>query len=218
MPDIEPYWIKTYGEVALTGKPAHFENYSKGLDRYFEVDAYSPEYGKFAALFLDITVRKKAEQALKESEERYRLVADFTYDWEFWVNPEGKLRYVSPAAERILGRPVRQDSSLEELLRQIVHPDDLVKCLAHLEDEKIGIGHFEMEYRIIRSDNEVRWIHHVCQPIYDAGGKFLGTRGSNRDITRRKKAEEDLIRTNEDLNALNEEAHRDPGRTPPECR
>ena len=195
MPDIEPYWIKTYGEVALTGKQAHFENYSKGLDRHFEVDAYSPEYGKFAALFLDITVRKKAEQALKESEERYRLVADFTYDWEFWVNPEGKLRYVSPAAERILGRPVRQDSSLEELLRQIVHPDDLVKCLAHLEDEKIGIGHFEMEYRIIRSDNEVRWIHHVCQPIYDAGGKFLGTRGSNRDITVRKRMGEKLETT-----------------------
>ena len=205
MPDIEPYWIKTYGEVALTGKPAHFENYSKGLDRHFEVDAYSPEYGKFAALFLDITVRKKAEQALRESEERYRLVADFTYDWEFWVDPNGSLKYVSPAAERILGRPVKQESSLEELLRQITHPEDKEKRLAHLDDEKRGIGPFEMEYRIIRPGNEVRWIHHVCQPIYDAEGKFLGTRGSNRDITGRKKAEEDLMRTNDDLNALNEE-------------
>ena len=94
---------------------------------------------------------------------------------------------------------------LEDLLHQIVHPDDRKKRLAHLDDEKRGIGPFEMEYRIIRQDGEVRWIHHVCQPVYDAQGTFLGTRGSNRDITDRKIAEEELIRKNEDLNALNEE-------------
>jgi PAS domain S-box-containing protein len=112
MPGIEPDWIKTYGEVALTGKPVHFENYLKGLDRYFEVDAFSPEYGKFAALFEDVTDRKRAEQALKESEERYRLVADFTYDWEFWIDPSGKFRYISPGAERISAVRVKQESMI----------------------------------------------------------------------------------------------------------
>jgi PAS domain S-box-containing protein len=206
LPGIEPFWIRIYGKVALSGKPAHFENYSQELDRHYEVDAYSPEPGKFATLFLDITERKRGEQALKESEERYRLVADFTYDWEFWVDPLGNLRYVSPGAERILGRPVKQGSSLEELLCQVVHPDDKEKRLRHLEQEKTGTGRpFEMEYRIIRQDGATRWIHHVCQPIYDAQGNFLGTRGSNRDITDRKLAEEELIRKNDDLNALNEE-------------
>ena len=65
MPDIEPYWIKTYGEVALTGKSVHFENYSQGLDRHFEVDAFSPEHGKFATLFLDITGAQTGRAGIK---------------------------------------------------------------------------------------------------------------------------------------------------------
>ena len=56
-------------------------------------------------------------------------------------------------------------------------------------------GVFEMEYRIIRPDGEVRWLHHICQPVHDAEGNFLGTRGSNRDITERKGVEEKLKTT-----------------------
>lgn len=147
-----------------------------------------------------------AEHALHEREEEYRLLADFTYDWVFWIGPDGRLKYVSPSAGRILGRPIEEGGSFEELQRQVCHPDDLEKCLAHLADEKAGSVPFEGEYRIVRPDGEVRWLHHVCQPIYDSEGRFLGTRGSNRDITERKQAEESLKvyagklkRSNEDL-------------------
>jgi hypothetical protein len=139
----------------------------------------------------------RTEKDLRESEERYRLVANFTHDWEFWIGPEGDLRYISPSAERILGRPVSGFATLEDLLRSVVHPDDLGGRLAHLALEKTGSGPFEMEYRIVRPDGEVRWIHHVCQPVHDAAGKFLGTRGSNRDNTDRKRAEE-AVRESED--------------------
>ena len=56
----------------------------------------------------DITEKKKTEEILKESEERYRTVADFTLDWEFWIDPDGNYKYISPSAERILGRSVNQ--------------------------------------------------------------------------------------------------------------
>ncbi len=62
MPDIESSWIDTYGRVALTGTPIHFENFSRTLNKSFEVSAYSPRPGQFAAVFLDITERKRTEE------------------------------------------------------------------------------------------------------------------------------------------------------------
>ena len=67
LPDIEPYWIKTYGKVALTGKSARFENYSQDLDKYYDVVAFCPEKGQFATILIDITDRKKTEKGSKKS-------------------------------------------------------------------------------------------------------------------------------------------------------
>jgi len=62
LPDNESYWIDTYGKVALKDKTINFENYSKPLGKYFQVSAYSPETGKFATIFIDVTERKRAEE------------------------------------------------------------------------------------------------------------------------------------------------------------
>ncbi|MBI4825380.1 MAG: PAS domain S-box protein [Nitrospirae bacterium] len=62
LPDTEPFWIETYGRVALTGEPIHFSNYSAELDKYFMVTAYSPRHEQFVAIFEDITGRKQAEK------------------------------------------------------------------------------------------------------------------------------------------------------------
>jgi PAS domain S-box-containing protein len=69
IPGIEPYWIEIYGKVALTGEAAHFSNQSMGLNRFYEVTAYSPKRGQFATLFFDITERKKAEEQIRELNE-----------------------------------------------------------------------------------------------------------------------------------------------------
>jgi len=75
LPKTEPHWINTYGRVALTGEPVHFEDYAQELDRYYEVTAYSPVKGRFAVVFADVTERKhaeldrvKLEQQLQESQ------------------------------------------------------------------------------------------------------------------------------------------------------
>jgi len=72
LPENESYWIEIYGKVALTGEPARFENYSKELDRYFEVCSYCPKPGHFACIFQDITHHKKAESEQKELESQLR--------------------------------------------------------------------------------------------------------------------------------------------------
>lgn len=71
-PGTEKYWIDTYGEIALTGAPKVFEHFSSVHNRYYLVNAYSPQKGFFATSFLDITAKKKTELALRSSEEKLR--------------------------------------------------------------------------------------------------------------------------------------------------
>ena len=78
LPDIEDFWIETYGKVALTGSPIQFQHYTEALEKYYNVVAYSPEKDRFAALFIDVTDQVRAEaqaQALKtELEVHHRLI------------------------------------------------------------------------------------------------------------------------------------------------
>ena len=66
MPNTDPYWIKVFGDVALTGRSTFYENYSGELGRYFEVSVYCPQPGQFAVFMEDITERKQAEQSIHQ--------------------------------------------------------------------------------------------------------------------------------------------------------
>jgi PAS domain S-box-containing protein len=76
LPDIDPHWIATYGQVALTGQPIHFENYFREIGKHFSVHAFRPAPRQFACLFEDITERKRAEETLRLNEARLRKLAD----------------------------------------------------------------------------------------------------------------------------------------------
>jgi PAS domain S-box-containing protein len=142
-----------------------------------------------------------ALDALHEVELEYHMVADFTYDWEYWENPDGTLRYVSPSCERITGYPAQQFLADPDLLVELILPEDRQAWLQHRRhagSRKPG----EVEFRIRRQDGEIRWIGHACQPVSDPEGTFLGYRGSNRDITKRKRAEEELRNHRERLEQM----------------
>jgi PAS domain S-box-containing protein len=76
MPDTEPMWIQRFGRVALTGEPDHFDGESRVLDRWYEVYVSRTEIGRFAVVFLNVTERKKAEEALRRSNDRINLLAE----------------------------------------------------------------------------------------------------------------------------------------------
>ena len=128
--------------------------------------------------------QRRTREALHKSEEKFRTIADWTYDWELWSDPDGKLLYVSPSAERITGYRAEEFYSNPALLDQIIHPDDQDRWKIHLQDRLRGGREIhELEIRIINREGETRWIEHLCRPVFDPEGKSLGWRVSNRDIT-----------------------------------
>ena len=150
----------------------------------------------------DITERKLAEEKLVDAAVRYRTVADNTYNFEFWLSPEGQFLYVSPSCERIYGYPPAEFVADPGLRRRVVHPDDLAAFDRHLVEVETERAQHEIEFRILHPNGTVRWIAHVCQPVFDEHGRYLGVRGSNRDITERRQAEEALREAHDYLDNL----------------
>jgi len=147
--------------------------------------------------------KSQAAMALAESEARYRTVADFTYDWEYWVGPDGKWRYCSPSAERITGYPSQRFIDDPQFLPSIIHPDDREIVLRHFERDPQAAPE-RIDFRLLRRDGRAIWVSHVCQHIATADGRDHGVRASNRDITARKQAEQALRESEEKYRFLAE--------------
>ena len=176
------------------------EGLSKGLaDGYIARPFSQVEFLARIDAFLRIRATQKA---LRDSEERYRTVAFFTYDWEYWISPEGRFIYCSPSCERITGYRAEEFMQQPDLFKRIIHPDDVLEFYRHMEIiDSSGPESNEQEARIITRSGEVSWIAHVCCMVRGSDGAFRGRRASNRDITSRKEIEakiSDLNRTLEE--------------------
>ncbi|NLG48920.1 MAG: PAS domain S-box protein [Chloroflexi bacterium] len=125
----------------------------------------------------------------KWTAELLRLMADFAYDWEYWISPEGQFQYVSPSCQRITGHTPDEFLQDPGLLLRLVHPDDRAAYRRHITHELADNDSAVFDFRIVTNTGEVRWIAHACQPMYDADGVFVGRRSTNRDITSAKRDE-----------------------------
>ena len=167
-----------------------FEIPGKYTNAWYSMAVFPSAEG-ITVLGTDISERKRAEETLRENEFRYRTVADNTYDFESWISQEGKYLYASPSCERIYGRKAEEFLADPGLRRRLVFPDDQMVFDRHLTQEAMRLPG-EAEFRIVRPDGSTCWISHTCQPVFDESGQYLGVRASNRDITERKRTEEQL--------------------------
>ncbi len=126
---------------------------------------------------------------LRLEEQKFRIVAENTADWEFWITPKGSFIYSSPMCKKVTGYNSEAFYADQELMVQIIHPEDRELYICHRHDYAENGLNSEVNFRIIRADGEIRWINHVCNPVYDKSHIFIGTRGSNRDITERTQLE-----------------------------
>jgi diguanylate cyclase (GGDEF)-like protein/PAS domain S-box-containing protein len=146
---------------------------------------------------------------LTDRKEMFRRLTDFSAEWLYWRTPEGEMCYISPASEEITGYSVEELSKFPETCEEMVHPDDRALWFEHIHDADMGGKLKPIEFRIFTKQGEIRWISHLCRPIYDKNGKFLGISGSNRDITVTKLAEEQLryLSTHDNLTGLYNRAY-----------
>ena len=198
LPGIDSEWIRIYGKVALTGQPTQFDRYEAALGRHYEVFAFCTAPMQFAVLFLDITDRKKSEQALVASERHYRLLADNATDviWTLDLRTR-RFTYLSPSVERLRGFTVEE--GLGEPMEQSLSPESLAKVLGVLsrvgtpqeEDPHAGM------YYLRCKDGSMKPVDMTTTFLRDESGRPVQVLGVSRDATNRVKAETALRESEE---------------------
>ena len=153
---------------------------------------------------IDITERKKSEIALQESEAKYRLISENSDDWIYWVKPDGKIHYVSPACERVTGYSPEDFENNPALIHDLVYEEDRDKVTQHKQDLTFENTPHNLEFRIVTRNGDIRWINHSCNPIFGRNGEYLGRLGTNRNINERKLKEEQLFESELRFNRLYE--------------
>ncbi|MBN1531996.1 MAG: PAS domain S-box protein, partial [Spirochaetes bacterium] len=134
-------------------------------------------------------VRVGYEEALRESEVKFRTIADFTADWEYWLGIDGSFVYVSPSCREITGYGPEDFSGDPSLMLSVVKEEDRNIIRDHLDGTRVDSDAGTVDFRIVTRDGRERWIAHRCRPVFGHDGSHLGRRGSNRDVTERVRAE-----------------------------
>ena len=185
-PQVEDSWIEIYGKVALTGVPSRFENYLQALNKHFEVVAFSPKRGQFAAIFQDITERRRTEERIRLQSGVLEAAANGIFITDrtgsiLWTNP-AFTRLTGYTAEEVLGKNPR-------VLKSGTHDPEFYRDLWQtVTSGQVWRG--EMINR--RKDGSVYNEEMTITPVRDDRGEITHFIAIKQDITDRKKVEASL--------------------------
>lgn len=207
MPETEPFWIERYGRVALDGVTDHFDGFSAAIGKYYEARAFSPESGKFAVMFHDVTERKQAEEQLSNLVERLDLATHAArmgiWDWDVQKN---ELVWDDQMYE-LYGIGREDFSSSYEAWLASIHPEDRDFSNEVSRQARLGESEYDTQFRIIWPDDSVHIIKALGQIVRDEAGNPLRMLGVNYDITDRIHAEGHLKRLLQEKEILLAEVH-----------
>jgi PAS domain S-box-containing protein len=188
-------FISVHGKVALTGEEVRFEQYQEHLQRWYSVHVFSPRRGQFISMFSDITERKRAAQALRESEERYRQVSEVISDIAYsciLTEPDGyAIDWIAGATVQVVGYS-RDEIQALRCWRQLVVEEDLGIFDEHVVGLAPGRA-ASCQLRVRHKDGSVRWLASSARCTLSTDAPPVSRlHGGLVDITASKQAEEAL--------------------------
>jgi PAS domain S-box-containing protein len=193
-------WIERYGAVLRTGEPIRFQQELVATGRYLELAAVRiepPSRRQVAVLFQDITARKRAEEALRQSEEQFRVFAQTVPNHVWASRPDGHLYWFN---EQVYAYAGVEPGSLDGAAwAAIVHPDDLPAAAATWEVSLRSGEVYETEFRIRRGDGTFRWFLVRAAPVRGADGVIVNWIGTNTDIENARNQAAELAALNATL-------------------
>ncbi len=184
-----------FRRVYQTGTPEHHPvsiYKDERIAGWRENYVYRLPSGQLVAVYDDISVRKRTELVTQMTDQCFRAIADYTYDWEVWVGPTSRVLWTNPAVKRLTGYNVKEIMSMSDYPGEVIYEQDRPRIIKAFQSALKGSTGNDVEFRIVRKDGKVIWAAMSWQPIYDNKGHSLGHRESIRDVTSRKEAEEAL--------------------------
>ena len=159
-----------------------------------------PGTERSVASLMDITDRKKAEDALRISEERHRLITDNMSDMIRFTDMNGKILYYSPSHEKILG--YSPEDRVGKNIEDFWHQEDRERIHEELRNALTSKSLGKIDYRIRAADGHYVWLETARDFVSDADGNIKAVIFSSRDITERKRTEDELAKYREGLEQL----------------
>ena len=176
--------------LAFTRHVAEIDS-KTGEDRLFQAGG-KDETATLARAFNAMLAKLDRQQEdLRQSEEIYRTVTEFTSEFIFWRGPDKKMIFVSRNCGQLTGYSEEEFLADPDLLDAIFHPEDRVRWDHHVHPVDEAGKPLALEFRIVTKAGQVRWVNHICIEIYDETPCFQGWRGDLVDITEHKLAEEE---------------------------
>jgi PAS domain S-box-containing protein len=144
--------------------------------------------------------KTKAIEELRKNEEKYRYVANFTYDWEYWIDERGTMIYCSPSCERITGYKAGEFLKDNKLSGKIIHHDFKKKYNANMSAAGGVDGVFD--YKIIKKNGKEAWISHSSINVFNSLGNRMGKRCCDREVTEKVIIENSLQESEKKFRSL----------------
>ena len=199
--EANPELFEIYGRVALTGKKEKIELFFRPLSKWLSISVYCPSKGYFAALFEDITQRKKVDEALKESEEKFRNLAEESPNGIF-INRNGRVLYANKKCEDITGYNKEEFYSPNFNFLSLCSPEDIEIMKSSYAKHMSGEEAPPYDYVLMTKSGERIDVMTSSKLINYNGEKAI--LGIVTDISELKKAQDTLNKTMDELVSLNE--------------
>ncbi len=187
--------FEVFRRVYKTGTPEHLPvsiYKDERITGWRENYVYRLPSGQIVAIYDDVSARKRSELMIRMTDQCFRAIADYTYDWEVWVGPTSRVLWTNPAVKRVTGYSIKELVAMSDYPTSVIYEEDRERMGRAFRSALKGSTGNDVQFRIERKDGKIIWAAMSWQPIYDVKGNSLGHRESIRDITTRKEAEQAL--------------------------